>query len=311
MHVQRTRHDRDFTIIPNAIARNRGLSFTARGILVHLLSLPSGARVDVKTLADQNPGVGRKGVANALDELVAAGYYVRHTGRDPKTGRVRTETAVYDTPQGQEEPAVSPLPASPGTGEPADGKAGTLPTGVKELGCKDLENPSPSPSVQEPAVEAPVAAREGSSESQDLRQAVAVLARLEDADRRLRLSRKDLLRLAPLAARWLERNVPATELVDAVVQGLPPTVYSPARLVADRLTRKLPEPRRTWARYAECGQCRNPLPAGQSSGICAGCAGVAPAVPSEDPEALSAFVSARASAVRAAMRAARSAVAMA
>ena len=68
--------------------------FTARGILGYLLSLPDGAREDVRTLADKNPGLGRRGVAKALDELVALGYYVRRTVRDEISGQVRTETHV-------------------------------------------------------------------------------------------------------------------------------------------------------------------------------------------------------------------------
>ncbi|WP_050511719.1 helix-turn-helix domain-containing protein [Streptomyces rimosus] len=118
MRIHRTRHADNFTVLANGTIRDRRLSFTARGILAHLLSLPDDAREDVRTLADRNPGVGRRGVSKAVQELEDAGYYVRRTIRDPETGLVWTETFVYDTPQD------SPLPASPGTGAPETTEAG-------------------------------------------------------------------------------------------------------------------------------------------------------------------------------------------
>ncbi|WP_328691197.1 helix-turn-helix domain-containing protein [Streptomyces caniferus] len=307
MQINRTAHAANFTVMSNGVLRDRRLSFTARGILGHLLSLPDGAREDVRTLADRNPGVGRRGVANAVQELVDAGYYVRRNVRDPETGRVRTETFVFDTPQTD----ASPLPASPGTGTPAVGNAGTLPSGVKDLVSKTPANPSPSPAVEAaPAPVAPVV-REGDlkdSHGPHRTEAARILARLVSVDGRLKLSDRAVQELVPLAAQWLENGATVTDLTDAVVQGLPVKVYSASKLVADRLTRKLPAPRRAWSEFADCGTCRNPLPAGQSSGICATCAGV---VPHPDLVALAAnstpdpTVQAHAAGIRAALRARR------
>ncbi|MGW2633778.1 helix-turn-helix domain-containing protein [Streptomyces chattanoogensis] len=305
MRVHRSPQTRDFVIIPNSAARHRGLSFTARGILVHLLSLPDGAKEDVRTLADRNPGVGRRGVSKAVQELEDAGYYFRRTIRDPETGQVWTETFVYDTPQD------SPLPASPGTGAPADGNAGTLPSGVKDPSTKNLEKTLPSlsvPKVQVPAAPAWEGFKENDHQGQE---AARVLARLATMDMRLRLSQRQVQELVPLAAQWLHNGASAVEITDALVHDLPAKVHSAAKLVADRLTRKLPEPRRSWARYADCGQCRNPLPVGQASGICAVCSGVQV---HPDLRALAAdsapdpAVAARAASIRAALRARRSAV---
>ncbi|KWT60570.1 hypothetical protein ADL21_18100 [Streptomyces albus subsp. albus] len=254
-------------MLANGTIRDRRLSFTARGILAHLLSLPDGAREDVRTLADRNPGVGRRGVSKAVQELEDAGYYVRRTIRDPETGRVWTETFVYDTPQD------SPLPASPGTGAPETTKAGTLPSGVKEL-SKTPEKTFPSPSV--PKVQAPAApVREGFQENEpETQDAARVLARLEAVDGRLRLSQPQVQELAPLAAQWFQNGASAGEITEAVTQGLPAKVWAPAKLVADRLTRKIPVPRRRWAEFADCSGCRTPLPAGRS-GLCAVCSGAA------------------------------------
>lgn len=77
----------------NGVPRDRRLSFTARGVLAYLLSLPDGACEDVRTLADKNPGLGHRGVSKALDALVGYGYYVRRTVRDEDSGQVRTENA--------------------------------------------------------------------------------------------------------------------------------------------------------------------------------------------------------------------------
>ena len=303
MQIHRTARTANFTVLGNDVLRDRRLSFTARGILGHLLSLPNGAREDVRTLADRNPGVGRRGVSKAVQELEDAGYYARRNVRDPETGRVRTETFVYDTPQ-------SPLPASPGTGTPAVGNAGTNPS-VKTPVSKTPENPSPSPSVPKaPAPVAPVV-REGDlkdSHGPHRTEAARILARLVSVDGRLKLSDRAVQELVPLAAQWLENGATVTDLTDAVVQGLPVKVYSASKLVADRLTRKLPAPRRAWSEFADCGTCRNPLPAGQSSGICATCAGV---VPHPDLVALAAdsapdpTVQAHAAGIRSALRARR------
>lgn len=59
-----------------------------------------------------------------------------------------------------------------------------------------------------------------------------------------------------------------------MVQGLPCKVYAAAKLVADRLTRKMPTPRRKWRTFAECSDgCGRLLPTGQDSGQCGVCAG--------------------------------------
>ncbi|WP_329022494.1 MULTISPECIES: hypothetical protein [Streptomyces] len=238
--------------------RDSRLSFTARGILVYLLSLPDGADIDVRKLADRHPRVGRRGVQSAVDELIAAGYYVRRTRRDDH-GRLRTETFVTDTPQVR----VAASDHQPGTGDPGTQAAGTLPSVDKNSGKNEDKTPPASPP------------REGGDEH--LTQASRLLARLAAVDSRLRLSGKQVTALAPFAAEWLRRGATVAELTDALCQGLPTRVYSAARLVGDRLHRKLPDPRRQWQSYADCaGDCGRPLPANQDQGICAACAGLAP-----------------------------------
>lgn len=253
MRINLTARTRAFTVLGNEVLRDRRLSFTARGILAYLLSLPDGAREDVRTLADKNPGLGRRGVAKALDELVALGYYVRRTVRDEISGQVRTETHVFDRPQDPGEP----LPVPAGTGPPAAGGAGRFPKGKK--------NREEVPSLPDPVV-VPDALASGA----------ALLARLARTEPRLALSAADVLALAPLALAWVEAGVPEGEARALLTDGLPPVVHSARALLASRLARKLPPPRRSApsARLAECGRCSDPLPRGRSTGICAPCSGI-------------------------------------
>ena len=103
-----------------------------------------------------------------------------------------------------------------------------------------------------------------------------MLARLTRVEPRLALSGADALALAPLAARWIDLDVPELEARALLTDGLPSVVHSARGLLANRLTRKVPAPRAAapTARLAECGTCRDPLPRGQSTGICAACTGV-------------------------------------
>jgi hypothetical protein len=272
MQIHRTRHDRDFTVVPHGIARNRNLSFTARGLLGYLISLPNGFKEDVKTLADRNPVVGRKGIENAIDELIAERYYFRVTTRDAQ-GLIRTQVYVFDQPQED----FSPLPASPGTGTAVAGDAGTYPFGKKNSSKNETKNP-PSPPAEKPAPAALAPEREGFSEKQDKQttEAARILRRFAAIDSRLKLSERQVAKLAPSVADWLDRGATIAEITDAVTQGLPAKVYSAARLVEDRLDRKRPERKRQWKQFADCATdgCGRLLPAGQETGICGVCSGV-------------------------------------
>ncbi|KOG26828.1 hypothetical protein [Streptomyces viridochromogenes] len=305
MQIHRTRHAGNFTVVPNGIAQNRKLSFTARGLLEYLISLPNGTKEDARTLADDNPGVGRKGISDALDELIRERYYFRVTNRDDQ-GRIRTETYVFDTPQDD----FSPLPASPGTGAAGARDAGTSPSGEKDFSKDGGKNP-PFPPAEETAPAAPAEEGEGSSEKQEdqspqLAEAARIVRRFATFDGRLKLSERQVAKLAPSVADWLDRGATIGEITDAVTQGLPAKVYSAARLIADRLDRKRPERKRQWKQYADCEDgCGRVLPAGQDSGICGVCAGVVPTDFAREllneaergplaPEGLAAFRAARA-----------------
>ena len=147
MRIQTSARTRAFTVLGNEVLRDRRLSFTARGILVFLLSLPDGAREDVRTLADHHPGVGRRGVAKALDELITYGYYVRGSFvTRPAAGSVRRRTSSTGR---MGAPIRFPSRREPVAG-PAAAREGSLPG--KRTRKKYPPTPTPALSVVRPPV---------------------------------------------------------------------------------------------------------------------------------------------------------------
>jgi hypothetical protein len=96
MRIHRTAHTRFFTTLGNEVLRDNRLSFCARGLLAHLMSLPDGHRDDIRSRAERTPE-GRERIASALRELERFGY-LRRTVRHTTQGRIYTEVDVYDTP---------------------------------------------------------------------------------------------------------------------------------------------------------------------------------------------------------------------
>ncbi|MER5471457.1 hypothetical protein [Streptomyces sp. NPDC002685] len=118
-HVREYQPDR-FTIVGNHLAQHRGLSATAIGIAVHILSLPEGARVDIRSLAERFPE-GRARIGCALRELETRGYVERVRERLP-SGQMVTRTYAYHAPaltrarrEGEPETAATPVAPAPRT----------------------------------------------------------------------------------------------------------------------------------------------------------------------------------------------------
>src|SRR4051812_49944359 len=74
-HV-RERHPNRYTIVGNHLTQHRELSLIAIGLAAHIQSLPGGAPMDIRTLAERFPE-GRDRIAAALRELEAYGYIER------------------------------------------------------------------------------------------------------------------------------------------------------------------------------------------------------------------------------------------
>jgi hypothetical protein len=249
MQIHRSRLERSFTILTNAVLQDRRLSYTARGLLADLLSRPDGWREDGRSMADTSTQ-GRAAVAKALRELTAHGYYRVERVRRPD-GTFTSVAHVYDTPYVADTAAYAapaPEPVKPGPGRPGPGKADGHPV-------KDREK---APTLPGPA---------------RLEVAAALLHRVVRDEPRLRLGAVEAVGLAPLVTAWLERGCGEREIGAALRRGLPERVHSAPALVRDRLTRKLPPPVAREAprvpRWSECGVCGDPVAHG---GVCRGCA---------------------------------------
>ncbi|MCX4801970.1 helix-turn-helix domain-containing protein [Streptomyces sp. NBC_01214] len=257
-------HRRGYVKIGNHLAQHRELSMTAIGLATHIQSLPTGRKVTIKALAERFPE-GEVRIAAALRELEAHGYLARFQERLP-SGRVVTCTVSYNNPPARSaettrerrEPQSSPAP----TPAPAPAPA---------------PEPAPEPAPDEAPADAPADVPEVELRAREL------LARLRLRDPRLALSERDTVRMAPVAAVWLERGLVPGAVTAALTRGLPPTViHSPAGLLAHRLREQLP-PRLPdpWAAHPvlpdrevhplrTCEKCdlafRSP-----TSGLCRGC----------------------------------------
>ncbi|MFF1908590.1 hypothetical protein [Kitasatospora sp. NPDC058218] len=273
MQIERTPHERGFVIIPNGIAQSDELSLTEIGLLVRLLSQPNGTSETVRSLTE-NVAEGQARVTKAMKGVQAAGYVVCTKVQNDQ-GHWSTHVAVYDRPQ----------TGGPKDETPQPGKRRCRIFGTNPEGKNQEKNPTPTPVAEEAVLTAEVEeGREGiqqNNEHQDqaTADAAAVLGRVGQIERRLRLGVPEMLRLAPLAAEWVARGATEAEIRDALVSGLPAKVARPAAIVEWRLTNKMPAvlvPAVPVVPLVECGQCKAPLPRGQEAGICGPCAGVAP-----------------------------------
>ncbi|MFZ3593931.1 hypothetical protein [Streptomyces sp. BH104] len=270
-------HERGFVIIDNKAMQDPRISHTARGILAYALSMPDGAKINVRTLSDDFPQ-SRRAVSRAVEELRQFGYWVTTTHRTPATRRIHSTVDVYELPYLALRQV--PVPTRAGTAPQITEETGTSPwesNPPKDRG-KTLPSPPPEAALERVPRHEPEPPGEGPVDSDEpgrkLRAAEAarILHRLASLDPRLRLTGRAINRLGPAVADWLDRGASVMDITDAVTAGLPAKVYSPERLIADRLERKRPAHKRRWRHAVDCPECRNPLPFGQEAGLCADCA---------------------------------------
>ncbi|MGW2827143.1 helix-turn-helix domain-containing protein [Streptomyces sp. NPDC001443] len=245
-HVREYQPDR-YTIVGNHLAQYRGLSAAAIGIAVHILSLPEGARVDIRSLAEWFPE-GRARIACALRELEERGYVERVRERLP-SGRVVTRTFAYHAPaltraRREGESETAPAPAAPApptiTAAPSPGAvsepvvaADVVHGGggpVTATGSAGPPARSPEPTVVEP----------GPPRGEHHDKAEALLAGLRRTDVQLTLSGREVRRLAPLVVPWFENGLGRSSVIYALTNGLPLQVRNPAGFLRNRLLDLLP-----------------------------------------------------------------------
>ncbi|MFI2260314.1 helix-turn-helix domain-containing protein [Streptomyces tubercidicus] len=239
--------DPGYTIVGNHLTQHRSLSGLAIGLAAYIQSLPEGAPVDIRTLAKRFPE-GRERIAAALRELETHGYLER-VRRRTDDGRLVTLTISYNNPAATrarraretaadakrrtavEPPRPSPGPAPTATPAPKPPHVRPEPPRVRPEPPRVRADPSPTP-PPEPQPRTPA----------HHTPAAALLANLRHEDPRLLLSVRDIHRLTPPVAAWLERGASPEAVRSALTTGLPPTLRHPAALLAHRLTELLPPP---------------------------------------------------------------------
>ncbi|MCC5480113.1 helix-turn-helix domain-containing protein [Streptomyces barringtoniae] len=232
-HV-RTYQSGQYVVVGNHLAQHRELSLTAIGLATHILSVPEGTPVDIRSLADRFPE-GRDRIASALRELEAHGYLARvreHT----ESGRLVTRTYVHHTPAtGSAAPLrVAGRPAKTRTRDRRP-MAGTnvLAAPEEDDRASVVSEASAPPNPQSPE---PVCGGRHHDK------AVTLLAGLRRTDNRLLLSRRDVDQLVPAVAAWFDSGATAAVVHHALTAGLPAEVKNPAKLIAYRLDELLPVP---------------------------------------------------------------------
>ncbi|MEU9846572.1 helix-turn-helix domain-containing protein [Streptomyces sp. NPDC047985] len=254
------RHAAGYTVIGNHLTQHRGLSLTAIGLAAHIQSLPAGARIGIKHLAERFPESETR-IAAALRELEAHGYLHRSRVR-LADGRIVTRTVSYNQPGATTHPTTAPRPRT-APGKPAPRPAPTpAPTPPPPPAPAPEPHPGPSPSPSSsPAPATPPAPapqphpaptarttpppplpqpQEFTPELQ--RAATALLADLRRHAPRLTLSESDIAALAPGVATWLERDAQPGTIRHALTTHLPNPLTRPARLLRHRITTLLPPP---------------------------------------------------------------------
>ncbi|MEU0189577.1 helix-turn-helix domain-containing protein [Streptomyces afghaniensis] len=256
-----TRHTTRFTVIGNHLTQHPDLSLLAIGLACHIQSLPTGASVDIKSLAARFPE-GPTRIAAALRELETHGYLHRTRERTP-AGRIVTRTVSCNQPGHRRDRDTS-------DGAPPQPPARRAPTARHQEPARRRVLPA----VPKPAYSSPTL----------LQTATEVLTGLRRTDPRLFLSATDTQHLAPGVVAWLERDLTPTAVRHALTSDLPAEpLRRPAAFLAHRLTAQLPPlpPLRSPAREAPeprhpfqtCDGCDRPFRA-PAPGRCRDCRSV-------------------------------------
>ncbi|MEU9412114.1 helix-turn-helix domain-containing protein [Streptomyces sp. NPDC048281] len=245
-HV-RTYQSGPYTVVGNHLAQHRELS------------LPEGASVDIRSLADRfTEGCDR--IAFALRELEAHGYLERVRERTD-AGRLFTWTYAHHTPgavstaPGRARSAAGERSSANGRKAPQEddrGGAGPVAREARATSVPIEPEPEPEPGApalperrfeaaeDQPATHVPSTAEARPDARHE--KAVALLAALRRTDDRLTLSLRDVKRLAPVVTGWFDRGVPAAVVHRALTADLPVDMRRPAGVLGYRLRELLPAP---------------------------------------------------------------------
>ncbi|MFE6522127.1 helix-turn-helix domain-containing protein [Streptomyces sp. NPDC057794] len=233
-HVRAYQPDR-YTIVGNHLAQHRELSLTAIGLATHILSLPEGAPVDIRSLAERFPE-GRDRIAFALRELEARGYLERVRERT-EAGRLYTRTYAHHAPAAKiaVRTADSPVAGARAGETPQEGDQASDPPGAPATrGGPSAPQASPTPPETRRSEHAPRGRHHD--------KAVTPLVGLRRTDDRLTLSRRQVERLAPAVEAWLDGGATTAVVHRVLTANLPEDMRHPAGVLAHRLEHLLPPP---------------------------------------------------------------------
>ncbi|MET7364334.1 helix-turn-helix domain-containing protein [Streptomyces sp. NPDC005566] len=246
------RHTGGFTVIGNHLAQHRGLSLVAIGLAVHIQSLPAGAKIGIKRLAERFPESETR-IAAALRELEAVGYLHRSRVR-LADGRIVTRTVSCNQP-GADAASATPPPPRPARSAARPSRPEPPVPPPREFAPSPPPPPqqAPTPAPPQPAtvlVPAPTARTvpppplpQPQSLTPELRRAAAaILADLRRHAPQLVLSEADIGALASGVAAWLERDARPDTIRHALTADLPVPLRHPAKLLRHRITTLLPPP---------------------------------------------------------------------
>ncbi|MFE9929916.1 helix-turn-helix domain-containing protein [Streptomyces sp. NPDC005533] len=230
----------------NRLVQHGELSLLAIGTAVHIQSLPEGAQVSIRALAERFPETEYR-IGRALRELEAAGY-LRRTRVRTADGKVVTRTVSYNFPLADTPPERDPDPEP----EPPDPDPAPEPEPPDPDPAPEPEPPDPDPQPEPESLSPdrePLAPELSGDPVRGSRPAPAVLrvagellAGLRIREPRLLLAERDVERLAPAVVEWLDRGAAPEAVRRALTADVPYDLRNPAGLVAYRLRAALPPP---------------------------------------------------------------------
>ncbi|WP_405692048.1 helix-turn-helix domain-containing protein [Streptomyces sp. NBC_00057] len=245
VHIN-SRHTSRFTVVGNHLAQHRELSLLAIGLGTHIQSLPTGAKIGIRFLADRFPESEAR-IAAALRELELHGYLRRTRERLPN-GRVVTRTCSYNQPGSIDAhpvpapkrrpkpthpaPVAAPAPASVATPAPPEAPAPTPVAAAPPYVPAPTAPKPPPPPLPQPTKPLP----------QLLRAATALLTDIHRRTPHIALTESDIHHLAPAVATWFERGTTPAAVRQALTNDLPHPLKFPAKFLRHRLIALLPPP---------------------------------------------------------------------
>ncbi|MFE9725122.1 helix-turn-helix domain-containing protein [Streptomyces sp. NPDC005794] len=234
------RHSAGFTVIGNHLAQHRGLTLVAIGLAAHIQSLPAGAKIGIKRLAERFPESETR-IAAALRELEATGYLHRSRVR-LADGRIVTRTVSYNQPGGD---APTARPAQPRVARSAAEPAPVISAQAQLMAPAATTPPPAATPVPPPTARlaAPVPLPQPQALTPELqRTAAALLSDLRRHAPQLVLAEADVRALVPGVVTWLERDAHPDTVRHVLTADLPVPLKHPAKLLRHRITALLPPP---------------------------------------------------------------------